>query len=217
MIERDIIMRMVQQLAAAIAKVLVHKNLQQYEEAIKEIDDACRGLIGMKWDFLRTFSGDQLSALLPVAEHPAKALAACELLREGSALLALQGKPEESAQQAMKAFSLFTELLEQDRRYLKLAPVESFASLLRDLESTELPVALEKKRFHFYEITGEFAKARASLNAVIGQEPAFRKEEPGFYHRLERASDEDLVKGGLTRQDVVDGLAALKAPRRRGH
>ena len=67
MIERDIIMRMVQQLAAAIAKILVHKNLQQYEEAFKEIDDACRGLIGMKWDFLRTFSGDQLSALLPVA------------------------------------------------------------------------------------------------------------------------------------------------------
>jgi len=67
MIERDIIMRMVQQLAAAIAKILVHKNLQQYEEAFKEIDDACRCLIGMKWDFLRTFSGDQLSALLPVA------------------------------------------------------------------------------------------------------------------------------------------------------
>lgn len=217
MIERDVIMRMVQQLAAAIAKVLMHKDLQQYSEAFKEIDDACRGLIGMKWDFLRTFSDDQLSALLAVAEHPAKVLAACELLREGSALLALQGKTEDSVQQAMKAFSLFTELLEQDRRYLKLAPVEKFASLLAELEAQVLPVALEKKRFRFYEITGELAKAKAVLNAVMAQEPAFRKEEPGFYHRLEKTSDADLLKGGLTRQDVLDGLASLKVPRRKGH
>ena len=217
MIERDIIMRMVQQLAAAIAKVLVHKDLEQYDEAFKEIDDACRGLIGMKWDFLRTFSDDQLSALLTVSEHPAKALAACELLREGSALLALQGKSEESLQQALKAFSLCVELLSQDRRMLKFAPVEKYSALLAGLEGVELPVAIEKKRFQFYEMTGELAKARAALNGVVAKEPAFRKEEPGFYHRLEKASDEDLLKGGLTRQDVLDGLASLKVPRRRGH
>lgn len=217
MIERDIIMRMVQQLAAALGKVLFHKDLQQYVEAFKEIDDACKGLIGMKWDFLRTFSDVQLSALLGVADHPGKVLAACELLREASALLALQGKNEESIQQAMKAFSLYVELLAQDRRYLKFAPPEKFAALLAELERLELPVAIEKKRFHFYEMTGELAKARAVLSAVTALEPAFRKEEPGFYHRLEKLSDEDLLKGGLTRQEVMEGLASLKSPRRRGH
>jgi len=217
MIERDIIMRMVQQLAAAIAKVLVHKDLEQYGEAFKEIDDACKGLIGMKWDFLRTFSDDQLSALLAVAEHPAKALAACELLRQGSSLLALQGKSEESVQQALKAFSLYVELVAHDRRMLKFAPADSYGQLISALAGVELPVALEKKRFLFYEITGDLAKAREVLKTVAAQEPELRKEEPGFYRRLEKLSDEELMKGGLTRQDVLDGLASLKAPRRRGH
>lgn len=217
MIERDIIMRMVQQLAAAIAKVLVHKNLEQYGDAFKELDDACKGLIGMKWDFLRSFSDDQLSALLAVSEHPAKVLAACELLREASSLLALQGKNEESVQQALKAFSLFVELVAHDRRMLKVVAVDNYTQLLEGLAGVEFPVALEKKRFVFYEIAGLLAKAREVLNAVVAQEPAFRKEEQGFYRRLEKFSDEDLLKGGLTRQDVLDGLASLKVPRRKGH
>ena len=215
MIERDYIMRMIQQLASVLAKVLLHKEQGQIPEAFREIDEASKGLIGMKWDFLRSFSAEQLSALLGAGDHPDKLLAASELLREGSVLLALEGKTEENVQQGMKAFSLFTEFLSRDRRDRKLLPVEKFAALLTELETQERTVEFEKKRFQFYELAGELAKAKTVLEQVIALEPAFRREEHGFYRRLEKISDEDLQKGGLAREDVVRGLEASKAPRRR--
>ena len=213
MIERDSILRMIQQLSAALAKVLFRIEQKQLPEAFHEIDDACKTLIGSPWKFLQSMSEKELIRLFGAAEHPDKLMAASELLMQASRLLALQGKSDESFLQGVKAFSLFTELLLGQEQHAKLLSVREFALLLKDLEQYELPDALELKRSRFYELTGDFAAAGNVLGALIERDPAWRQEGVACCRRLEKLSDPQLSSGGISRSSISEWLRSWEGAR----
>ena len=211
MIQRDYIMRMIQQLSVAIAKVLFRIEQKQLPEAFREIDDACKSLIGTDWNFLRSLSDEQLVRLFGARDHPDKLLAASELLRQASRLLALEGRSDESVQQGLKAFSLFTELLMVHKQYAAQLSMREFAAVLAELEQYKLPRHIEIKRVRFYEMTGELAKAGNILTALIERDATVRQEGLDFCRRLEQLAEAELTRGGISRNSVFAWRKAWEA------
>jgi hypothetical protein len=212
MIGRDYIMRMIQQLAAVIAKVLFRIEQKQFPEAFREIDDGCQSLIGTKWDFLRSLSDGQMIQLFGALEHPDRLLAASEFLRQASRVFALQGDADESFRQGLKAFSLFTELLMVHPQYADLPSAADFAALLEQLEQFELPAHLELKRFRFYEITGHLLRAGEVLQEIVRDHPNMRTEGVAFCRRLEKLTDAKLASAGLDRERIKDWRRLWEGP-----
>jgi hypothetical protein len=211
MIERDYILRMIQQLTSVLAKVLFHQNLGEYEDAQHEIDDAGEKFLGAKWSFLRTLTDQQLIQLLGYEQHPDKMLATGELLRQESDLLEAQGKMEEGINQAVKAFSLFAELIIRQRDYLSLITEAKIDRLLGRLEEYELPVSIQEKQFRYHEITKRYSQADASLHELLERDKRFVTDGRKFYERLLTRSDEELQQGNLSRQEVKNKLVQLES------
>ena len=200
---------MIQMVTAVLAKLFFHEERKEFNEAHRELDEAGERLIGMKWKLLRSLSDSQLVELLGREQQQGKLLAVTELLREESEILAAQGKADESFLQGIKAFSLFAELITGEKSFLKVMSVEKFDLLLHRLEQYDLPPSFERKRFRYYEITGNYGAAENVLFELLESDPSSLKEGVSFYERLVVKSDEDLNAGGLPRNEVTDGLAEL--------
>jgi len=211
MIGRDYILRMIQQLTAAIAKVLFRRELKQYDNALEEIDEACERLIGMKWNFLRGFSDQQLIELLGYERNQDKMLAVAELLREESDILELQGKTDESIAQGMKAFSLFTELITAEKSFLEVIPLEKYRKLDERLSRCELPLSITQKRFRYLEAVGRFAAAEDVLYEIVDHDRSFAMEGLAFYDRLMKKSETELINGGLPPDEVQEGKLKMES------
>lgn len=130
MIERDYILRMIRMLTAALSRILLHRNLGQYEEAEKEIDDASRSLTGMEWQTLCAFSDRQLASLLGFPGHRERLIAVAELLRTESEMLLEQGKRDEGMAIGRKAFGVFALLVTEEEQYLSMLQSDKFRCLL---------------------------------------------------------------------------------------
>jgi|WetSurMetagenome_2_1015567.scaffolds.fasta_scaffold661039_1 hypothetical protein len=211
MIERDYFMRMVQILTTALVKILLKKDLKQYSQAMQDIDQIGEKLVGMKWTAFRAFSDGQMVGLLGDEETLSKMYAAAELLREESDILHLDGKESESILQAIKAFSLYTELIIKDKGFLQEIFPEKFTVLLAKIEEFELSPELELKRGRYYEIIGEFAKAEEIIDELIIHTPRLIHEARMFYARLLNIPEEELVHGGLLKNEIERKLRTLSS------
>ena len=210
MITRDYIMRMVQMLAVALAKVVFNKELKQYDAAMQEIDAAAKGLLGMNGELLLSFSERQLFELFRSENQRDKLLAASELLREAGEVLREQGKDQEGFLQGMKAFGLFMELLSTDPDYLKVTSAEKYGALVQYLEQYELPLPLEQKRCRYYEILGRYDVAAGIVEEMMAQDAGLREAGTAFYERMLGKPDIALDAGGLSRRQAEEGLARLR-------
>ncbi|MCI0696515.1 hypothetical protein L0337_31505 [candidate division KSB1 bacterium] len=108
MIERDYLMRLMSQLAAAMAKIIGAKNAQNYAEARLLAQNACEQLFGLNGELVKTMDAGTLALLLGEKEK-IKALAA--LLREEGEILLLLDNPAEGVVQFEKAMALYQEAL----------------------------------------------------------------------------------------------------------
>ncbi|MGA7160728.1 MAG: DUF6483 family protein [Bacteroidota bacterium] len=78
------------------------------------------------------------------------------------------------------------------------------------LKGADIPVHLNKKLFHFYESTGEYAKAEDVLFEIIRKEPSFSENAIRYYERLKEKSDEELSRGNISRKEIEKGLIELR-------
>lgn len=210
MISRDYIMRMVQMLAVALAKVVFNKELKQYDAAMQEIDAAAKGLLGMNGELLLSFSEHQLFELFRSENQRDKLLAASELLREASEVFREQGRGQEGFLQGMKAFGLFMELLSIEPDYLKVTSADKYGGLVQYLEQYELPLPLEQKRCRYYEIIGRYDAAAQVVEEFADHDASLRDAGAAFYERMLRKPDIELNAGGLSKQQAEEGLARLR-------
>lgn len=203
---------MISSLARVLAKILFHKEAKQYDQAMEELQQAGKQLLGMNLLLLSSLSDKELIALLKLGERfdVEKCLAAAELLREQSEIQELSGEADESAHSAMKSLSLFTELVQYEKEALPQEYFEKIGALIQRLSTFELPKSISQKLFQYYERIGSYAKAEDVLFELVGQDVSFIQEGIKFYDRLMKKPDDELVKGNLPRPEVEESLLQLK-------
>lgn len=93
-------MRMIEQLANVLAKIIFNKKAGNYEEAYSNIDSAFRNMLGLELNFIDKFSAEDIISLLSISDNPSaagvKCIIAARLLKEKAEINELSEKENPS-------------------------------------------------------------------------------------------------------------------------
>jgi len=211
-ITRDFFLRMIQQLAQVIAKVLKLGSVQQYDAAMEEIQRSSRQLLGMDVLLLTTLSDEEYVRLFTLGNRfdVEKCVVAGELLRLVGDVKSQQGEAGKAFQCYTTSLSLFLELLIRESGVLPKEYFDEIELLIEKATPYEIPVGVQKKLFRYYETVGRFDKAENFLFEILEQENEIAAEGIRFYERLRVKKDEELERGNLPRQEVEAGMYELQ-------
>ena len=212
MIERDYIMRMIQMLVQALIDIVFYRGKKDFPRALQEIRTASKTLLSIDLDIFRNLSDGQIIEMLTMFREfgGLKCYLAGRLLKEESEILDLQGKKEESNEAGIKSLSLLTESVMIDGVPLDADHQAAVNSVTERLKFIDLPVHINRKLFHYYELVHEYGKAEDALFTIIEKEPEFIEEGLSFYQRLSNKADADLSAGNLPREEVERGMTELR-------
>ncbi len=212
MIERDFFMRQISLLAQALAKVLFHKKKYEYPQAKKEIDGACKSLLGVGSDFVRQFSDVQLIEMFgkDVETTGVKYYILGLLLKEEAEIHHGENHEEESLLCFEKSLSLLLSAFNNRGAPIEPEHPAKINEVVHHLQVGDVPANVKEKLFAFYEFTGRYDKAEDVLFDLVAYDAQSIERGMEFYGRLLKKSEEDLTNGGLPRNEVIDGMRSLK-------
>lgn len=112
-------MRQAEILARALAKILLHKEQLQFEQALDEISLAGKELLGNDFSILKRLSDTDLVKCLCSNGYndSSKALFMTQLLKAEGEVLELKGESQQCRVRYLQAFHLLTEVLAQNQNY----------------------------------------------------------------------------------------------------
>jgi hypothetical protein len=222
MLQRDYILRMVEQCAQALARVLFKLNAEGREAAEVALADASRSVLGLE---------PQALLMLPAAEiariftsdgrlDVARAGMAVRVLCEAAALDKAAGGEARARSFARHARELFAVVMPRaERGDLPVLAVhaESYAQLALELEGRERLAGETLALCRYYELKDDFARAEDKLYELLEQGGAGGERDSehhelglAFYRRLLGRSDDELKRGNLPRDEVEEGLQRLR-------
>lgn len=106
MVERDYLMRLVQQLGAALLRIFKLKQLEQYDQALTETSSAFDELLGMSPELMAAFDSATLAQLLG---HHERVKTAAALFREEEELYRLKEDHALAHARGQRALELYLE------------------------------------------------------------------------------------------------------------
>jgi hypothetical protein len=215
MIEKDYIMRLIQQLVAFLAKILFNKSIKQYEQAFLHVDEALQQLLGLTLDDALTLPMAELERRLlgDEGEYAEKCFVLAELLREEGEIAELSKRQVFMILQSYeRALTLYITAARADERFNDSSQHNKIRNLAkRLLEDPAFDADSCPAFFDYYFWNGEYAKAENVLFRLLQEGPKGLMEKGrAFYANLAEKSEELLQAGGLSRQEVEEGLHSLE-------
>ncbi|HEY7032507.1 MAG TPA: DUF6483 family protein [Thermomicrobiales bacterium] len=210
---QDYIMRMVQQFSGFLVRVLRLREEGQTEEAIALLSDAYGKLVGVPASLVHALSEDDLIALLRAHGRldPERCLGLAELLREEGHVYDDAERYDESFPRYLKALRLYLEIVGEDQE-LGESRIPGLDDVIDQLSGLDLPVETAERLAAYLEDAGRFDEAEnvvAHRLEAAPDDPAAIDAAIRFYRRLLNKSDAELMVGGLTRDEVIDGLERI--------
>lgn len=212
MLTRDYLMRMIETLARALAKLIFLKDAKNYPEALKELNSVTKKLLGIDRTFINNLSNEQLFNII----DPDKKLIAPKsyllgvVLKEESEIYELQGDEDTSVKLYQRSLYMFLTGIEFSNKIIEEDHLKKIETIIDKLKDYEIPQDLQVKLFRFYEFTRKYDKAEDMLYELIEKDSKFTSEGIQFYERLLDKSEEELIKGNLPNAEVEEGLINLK-------
>ncbi|MBU1299523.1 MAG: hypothetical protein KJ963_01590 [Bacteroidetes bacterium] len=211
MIEKDYILRMIALLSAALAKILLKRELKLYDEAKVEIQKTSKLILGISYDVLDNISdADIIKLFKPDSDINAeKCYVIAELTREAGEISESLGELEESTARYEKALSLYLELFVNSNVHDRSELGNRIELMIDKLKHFEIDTALEEKIFKFYDKTGRYSKAEDVLFHLIEKDKTFIETGIAFFKSLSQKSEAELQKGNLSNLEVEESLRML--------
>jgi len=215
MIEKDYIMRLIQQLVAFLSKILFNKSIKQYEQAFLHIDEALQHLLGLSLDDALTMDRSELERRLQGSEgeFAEKCYVLAELLREDGEVAELSGRPVFMVLQSFeRALSLYLTAARSDTRFNDTEQQQKIHRLAGRLnEDAHFNADSSEVFFDYYFWNSEYARAENVLFRLLqeGHKELLVKGR-AFYTELAETAPQQLQAGGLSREEVDEGLMSLQ-------
>lgn len=218
MIERDYIMRMIDQLSKVLARAFFLRKTLEFPKAAEELAAAARNLLGLDRELIRLMSDTQLIDLLSADESmsASKCYVLGMLLKEDAGLSFAQGRPSEATALLSKSLNLLLTSFLQSKGPVVPSHGDSLDEVRDSLSDILLPSHVNDNLFEYYELSGRYDKAEDILFNLIEHVPQYIPKGLAFYERLLMKSDNDLSHGNLPRAEVVDALQELKERQEKG-
>ncbi len=207
-------MRMIEQFAAALGRILFNKKTQQTEQIQDLLNQSAKQFLGLDLELLHNMSVDDIRVLFDINDNPdlSRYFIAAEVLRTEAELM---DDPEKNKSiiydSFLKAFTLYYKALQgiadlrTDDNFKKM---NALVSYLRNYHlSADLKISIMK----YYELAGDYADAENVLYELL-EEPDIHilAEARGFYQRLLKKSDSELNAGNLPRSEILEGLEKIR-------
>ena len=152
MVQKDYILRVAEDVGRALAQVIYHKEIQDYQGALSLIDELCKQTVGMGSGFIHALPEEALLArltLLGILDIE-KALIIAKLLKAEGDLYEDQSNADEAYRSYLKSLNLFLEILLRDDNLHDLHVSPEIEDLLGKLEAYELPLTTRRLLFQLY-------------------------------------------------------------------
>ena len=152
MTQKDYILRIAEDVGRALAQIIYHKQIQDYQGALSLIDELFKQALGAGSSFIRAISEETLLAMLTLLGvlNVEKALLVATLLKAEGDIYEDQGNPEAAYDSYLKSLNLFLEILLCDDNVHDLRVSTEVEDLLGKLETYELPQNTRRLLFQVY-------------------------------------------------------------------
>ena len=152
MLQKDYILRVAEDVGRALARVIYHKEIQDYQGALSLIDELCKQTVGMGSGYIHALSEEALLAMLTLLGilDIEKALIIAKLLKAEGDIYEDQGNADEAYGSYLKSLHLFLEILLRDDNLHDLHLSPEIEDLLGKLEAYELPLNIRRLLFQLY-------------------------------------------------------------------
>lgn len=213
MLQRDYFMKMTQKLAAVLTKILLHKETKNYEDAEKEIETAAKTIVGLDLKLISVLSAEDVITLMKSSDvYAGRCLVSAELLKEYADILSEKDKSEESINIYKKSLYLYVEAILTKELP---APEEYYPRInffIINLSPLGFTSEFKLKLIEYFEISGQFSKAEDMIFDIADENvEGFDKKALSFYNRLQSKSDDELIKGNLSREEIRESLEEIQS------
>jgi len=212
MINRDYILRMIEQLSRFLSRALLMRDAKEYTEAVTEVKKAGKMFLGLNPEAMDALSDNDLIRLWRVAQDldAEKCALAAQIFRAEGEVYEDQGDVDKATVSYLKSLSLLTETINFLKEKIPSELIASVDFLAEHLDITTIPFHLQRKVFTTYATIGRYSKAEDLLFEMVEEDASFADEGKRFYELLLKRTDEELEKGNLPRAEVLEGLAHLE-------
>ena len=158
MVQKDYILRIAEDVGRALAQIIYHKEIQDYQGALSLIDELFKQTVGAGSGFLHAISEETLLAMITLLGvlNVEKALLIATLLKAEGDIYEDQDNPEAAYESYLKSLNLFLEILLCDDNLHDLQVSPEVEDLLDKLEVYELPLNTRYLLFRYYEQRREY-------------------------------------------------------------
>jgi len=209
MIRRDYFMRMVQEMAQVLARVISLKHRQEYDRAMAEISAALKSLREdsdaspqdptlADWIQLCQKHGPAASGLL---------VAVANLLKEQGDMQTLRMGATAGNSSHKLALGLFLEALLNGETFVSGELLDKVEQLTVSVWDSLKDGEVWSRIVHYFEARGRYAQAEDALFAWRETgDPHAVEQGLALYGRLLAKPEDELIKGNLPRSEVEEGL-----------
>lgn len=220
MMRSDYILRLIEQLGQALGSIVALKGKELYRDAMGVIDQALQELFGFDLRTAEALPPETIIDLVRLRSERLDPAAVAEqlialgtLLREAADLHAAEGNGDARDGDRYRALQVFLSVLDEDAVPSPRA-ADAVEPLLADLAAYDLPAPTKAQLFRHFERSGQYAKAEDWLFDLIEDDQApsdTLAQGIAFFERLLAQPDAALEQGDLPRDEVMAGLAQLRA------
>lgn len=210
MIQRDYVLRLIEQFFILLRRILNHEQEQKYEEALEMIRRAYKTFLAADAEFIDSQSAEDLVATMRSGLlGPEQVAMAAKLLTEEAKIREALDETTEATARRRKALRLYLEVFcgpGAPRLEGFLVDIEELA---RSLDSDGVPIGSARLLPLYWEKAERFGEAEDALFAVakvVDADDTTWALGRGLYKRLLEKTDEELEAGGLPRDEIESGL-----------
>ena len=152
MTQKDYILRIAEDVGRALAQIIYHKEIHDYQGALSLIDELFKQVVGAGSGFIHAISEETLLAMLTLLGilNLEKALLIATLLKAEGDIYEDQGNSDEAYYSYLKSLNLFLEILLRDDNLHDLRCSAQVEDLLGKLEAYDLPLNTRRLLSNFF-------------------------------------------------------------------
>ena len=150
--QKDYILRIAEDVGRALAQIIYHQEIRDYQGALSLIDEVLKQSVGMGAGFIHAVSEETLLAMLTVLGvlDLEKALLIAKLLKAEGDIYEEQGNPDAAYEGYLISLNLLLEIVLRDDHLHDLHVSPEVEDLLGKLDAYELPQHTMRRLLQLY-------------------------------------------------------------------
>ena len=210
MVQRDYLMRTVQQLAHMLAALFGGQRGRHLAETMERLDAISATFTGLDLPTLRSFGYEHLHAILSASGELAveRAYAAARVLHADTKLAAERGAGF-SVSQALTTYRLLVDVTNALGGYVDEHHEDALLELDDALKGHLVSAEVAEQAFRAFRSVGRFDRAEDALFTWLERDPDARVSAESFYGDLLGLPEAELDRGRLPRREVLEALHEL--------